>query len=200
MSSTGTVRAAWTLGRSAGPQRLIARVAGVATPLTLNARARALHAANVAFPDSAIDGEAGRALAGPVSVTVTDAYGNPVSDALVLFKADAGSVATSRVMTDAEGHAATRWRLGVTPGEQRLTATTKGVDSRAVLTVVAAAPPPKPVAAKTVAKAPAKSPAKSTTKPASKSASKSKAASSPKPASSHGTSSRKPTRSASRSR
>jgi hypothetical protein len=185
--SSGIVRAAWTLGRSAGPQRLIARVAGVATPLTLTARARALGAANVAFPDSAIGGMAGHPLDGPVSVTVTDAYGNPVSDALVLFKADAGSVASTRVMSDAEGHAATKWRLGVTPGEQHLTASTKGVESKAVLTVVAEAPAaatPKPVAAKPAAKAPvkslvassaktsSKSPAKSTAKPAPTSRSK----------------------------
>ena len=158
--SSGIVRAAWTLGRSAGPQRLIARVGGVATPLTLNARARALGAANVAFPDSAIGGMAGHPLDGPVSVTVTDAYGNPVSDALVLFKADAGSVASTRVMTDAEGHAATKWRLGVTPGEQHLNASTKGVEGRVVLTVVAEAPPVAPPKT-TVAKAAPKPPVKS---------------------------------------
>lgn len=192
--SAGMVRAAWTLGRSAGPQRLIARIAGVATPLTLSARARALRAANLAFPDSAIDGEAGGALAGPVSVAVTDAYGNPVSDALVLFKADAGSLSSSRVMSDAEGHAATRWRLGVTPGEQHLTATTKGVESRAVLSVVAAAPAKsvvaKPVVAKAVvskptAKVPTKTLVKSAAKPTAKGTSTSKpkttAAKSPAP-------------------
>lgn len=171
--SNGVVRASWTLGRSAGPQRLIARVAGVATPLTLTARARALGAANVAFPDSAIGGVAGHPLDGPVSVTVTDAYGNPVSDALVLFKADAGSVASTRVMTDAEGHAATKWRLGVTPGEQHLNASTKGVESRAVLTVVAeapAAPAPKSAATKAATKTPPKAPVKSLLSSSSKSA------------------------------
>jgi len=154
--SVGVVRASWTLGRSAGPQRLIARVAGVATPLTLAARARALRPANVAFPDSAVDGVAGKALAGPVGVTVTDAYGNPVPDVLVTFKSGAGAVTTSRVMTDADGRALTRWRLGATAGEQQLAATVKGMETRALLSVQAAAPP-------TYA---ARSPAATATKPA----------------------------------
>ena len=51
----------------------------------MTARAAALGAANIALstlPDSA---PAGRALAKPITATVTDVYGNVVPDALVVF-------------------------------------------------------------------------------------------------------------------
>jgi adhesin/invasin len=164
--SLGAVRVAWTLGRAAGEQRLMARVAGVAAPLAVTVRARPLAPANVAFPDSAPDGPPGRTLPAAVAVTVTDAYGNPVPDALVQFRAESGgSVSSARVMTDADGRAATRWRLGAKEGEQRLTASARGSEARATLAVraVRAEPAAAPVAAATK---PTPKPApSSTTKP-----------------------------------
>jgi len=125
---------------------------------------------NVAFLDVAGEGAVGQTLPGTVRVVVTDAYGNPVPDALVRFAAGAGSATASRVMTDAEGHASTRWRLGARPGEQQLTATVKG-DARATLSVQAVAP-----AKRTAAKPAAKPVVKPAAKPAARSAGRPKTA------------------------
>ncbi|MFL5576906.1 MAG: Ig-like domain-containing protein [Gemmatimonadaceae bacterium] len=171
--SLGAVRVAWTLGRAAGAQRLLAHVAGVTTPLTVSVRARPLAPANVAFPDSAPDGPPGRTLPSVIAVLVTDAYGNPVPDALVQFRAESGgSVSSARMMTDADGRASTRWRLGTKEGEQRITASVKGSEARATATVRAVVPEP-------AAARPA--PEKTTAPPATKS--------SAKPAATHTTSS-----------
>jgi hypothetical protein len=171
--STGAVRVQWTLGSSAGAQRLVARAGGL-PPLALAARARPLAAVNVAFLDVPGEGPVGQTLPGTVRVVVTDAYGNPVPDALVRFAAGAGSATASRVMTDAEGHASTRWRLGARPGEQQLTATVKG-DARATLSVQAVAPA-KRTAAKPAAKPVVKPLVKPAAKPAARSAGRPKTA------------------------
>ena len=93
--------------------------------IRVSARAHPLEPANIVAGGSPRSAPAGRALPRPVVFTVTDAYGNPISDVQVGFAATSGSVGPVRVMTDAKGQAATRWTLGSAAGEQTLTATVR---------------------------------------------------------------------------
>lgn len=153
--SAGTVAYPWTLGRKAGPHTLAVRVDGVAKTLSLKATARASEPANIGFATTVADGIAGRTLDEPVTITVTDVFGNPVANAPVSFSTRAGSVSPARAVTDERGRARTRWTLGTAAGEQELVAAVRGTDVRSSLTVIGKAPPP------TSNKAPAKKPASS---------------------------------------
>jgi hypothetical protein len=150
--SVGRVRIYWTLGRTAGLQRMTARVEGVARPVEISARARAAGPANLTFVTPK-PGTANRAIQS-LDVDLTDAYGNPVSDQPVVFSSKFGSVSPSRVMTDGHGRAHTRWTPGTKVGQRTLLAAVKGTDARASFVLeapVAAAPvkaPPKAATAK----------------------------------------------------
>jgi hypothetical protein len=141
--STGRVRVSWTLGRTAGAQRIAARVAGVSRAVEISARARAAGPANLAFATPK-PGTANRAIQS-LDVDLTDAYGNPVSDQPVIFSTKVGNVSPARVMTDAHGRAHTRWTPGTKIGQRTLLAAVKGTDARASFVLEA---PPVPVAAK----------------------------------------------------
>jgi hypothetical protein len=133
----GRAAVQWTLGRSTGLHRLEVRAAGVDSTLSVTARARAGSAANVAFrapPARATVGTPVR-----LAAAITDAYGNPVGDALVVFSAASGTLTAARVMSDTTGAAATRWTPGATPGEQALTATIRGTTIKTTHTVRVAA-------------------------------------------------------------
>jgi adhesin/invasin len=139
--STGRVRVSWTLGRSVGPQRMTARVEGVARPVEISARSRAAGPANLTFvtPKAGTANQAIQSL----DVDLTDAYGNPVADQPVVFSSKFGNVNPGRVMTDARGRAHTRWTPGTKVGQRTLLAAVKGTDARASFVLeapVAAAP------------------------------------------------------------
>jgi hypothetical protein len=136
--STGRISVRWTLGRTVGAQHLRLRLDDADTTLTLAARARSLAPANLALESPPSSAPAGRPLAKPVVVLVTDAYGNPVSDRPVRFAVRGGRAAPERVMTDARGRAQTTWTLGAKPGEQRLEASIGSL--RDTATVVARKP------------------------------------------------------------
>jgi hypothetical protein len=138
--STGRISIRWTLGRTAGTQRLLLRLEDADTTIDLSARARPLAPANLAFDGAPATGAPARALAKPLAVVVTDAYGNPVPDRPVRFAAKAGRVAPERVMTDARGRAQTRWTLGARAGEQLLEASVGGAALRDTAVVVARRP------------------------------------------------------------
>ena len=72
---------------------------------------------------------------------VTDAYGNRVPNALVVFGARAGALSASRVKTDDSGLAAIRWTPARSAGAQSVTATLGGTTTKASHTVQVAAPP-----------------------------------------------------------
>ncbi len=93
----GRVSLRWTLGRQAGPQRLGLRP-GDGEPVYVHAIAHPLEPANVVPGSAPRSAPAGRALPKPVVFTVTDAYGNAISDVLVVFAPTSGSVAAG------EGH------------------------------------------------------------------------------------------------
>jgi type IV secretory pathway protease TraF len=150
--STGQATVRWTLGRSAGAQKLEVRVAGIERPIVASARAVPRAPANIVFDSVRGSAAAGKRLPAPVSVTVTDAFGNPVPDTPVRFTARAGTVTPAATVTDAKGRATTRWTLGKVAGEQRLAAAT-GDDARATLSVEAEAAKSTAPLARTVAPA-----------------------------------------------
>jgi len=136
--STGRAALRWTLARSAGAQVLAVRAAGVDSAVTITARARPGSAANVAFRDPPARGRAGVAIR--LVTAVTDSYGNPVSNALVVFTARSGALSAARVRTDESGNAATRWTPARSPSEQQVTASLSGTTARSSHTLRIAAP------------------------------------------------------------
>lgn len=121
--SAGLARARWTLPRAPGLLHLRVRAAGVRKELTLSVHATAAPPANLAFGQPTAAPLAGHALGAHVTARVTDVYGNPIAGVVVVFRARSGEAAPTRVATDADGVARTRWVLGAHPGEQTLTAT-----------------------------------------------------------------------------
>ncbi len=115
--STGRAKVVWTLGRTAGLQRLTARLQGDTAETEITAVARPGKAVKLAFVDPPVGGKAGRALPKPLVVQVTDSYGNPIAGQTVLFKASSGTVTPTRGLSDVDGHTSVRWTLG--PKSQR---------------------------------------------------------------------------------
>jgi hypothetical protein len=136
--STGHVALRWDLGPRVGLQALDVRLTGVDTTVRATARARPGAAANVALQDPPVRATAGRRIG--LAAFVTDAYGNPVRNAVVVFGAAAGTFTATRVATDTAGRARTRWTPGAAPREQLLTATIRGTASKATHMVVVTAP------------------------------------------------------------
>ncbi len=128
--ASGVARvSSWTLGDTAGPNRVVARVEGL-PPVGFQATGLAGAPAAVA----ASGGEAQSATAGspvpvPPAVRVMDAYGNGIPGIEVTFAvtAGAGSLSGSTADTDAGGVATlNEWTLGPTPGANTLVATVEG--------------------------------------------------------------------------
>jgi hypothetical protein len=132
----GRVSLKWTLAREAGSQWLELKAdSGASTKV--NARAMAREPANVTSVEGTAptSAPAGRALPKPLVFSVTDAYGNTISDVPLVFTSSSGTVAPVRVMTDAHGRAATHWTLGPAIADQMVTATVRGTSIRTTLTV-----------------------------------------------------------------
>jgi hypothetical protein len=126
----------WTLGSKAGSQWLEVSV-GEHKAVRVTAHALALEAANIALSTLPASAAAGKALAKPVTATVTDAYGNVAAGVQVVFSVPAGSVSPARVITDAKGQAATHWKLGVKTGEQTIVASVRGKGVTTTATIAA---------------------------------------------------------------
>lgn len=135
--STGQAKVRWTLGPTAGAQRLTARLAGDDTAVAVAARARAGAPETLMFvaPPSTVT--AGRALAKPVVVQVADAHGNPVPGRSVVFTATAGTSSPARAVTDSTGRATVRWTLGRRAGAMSLVGKVAGSEVKGTLTVAA---------------------------------------------------------------
>ena len=178
--SLGRVSARWTVGGPAGPQKLLVKVAGVAKPIEVTATVLVGRASAAEFVAPATSGVTGKALPSPLTVTVTDAHGNPIKGASVSFASTSGAVSPLKATTDAKGRASTKWTLGTRVGPQTLTASVKGTTAKATLeldaTKSATAPASKPAMAKAAVSKPAaaspkpaaKAPSRTTTKPAAK--------------------------------
>jgi hypothetical protein len=149
----GLVRERWTVGTTAGPQTLEVRAVdstGTAVVYaTFGATGIAGAAASVA-PASGADGQSAQqaqALPSPVTVIVTDHFGNVVPGIGVTFAPcpTCGSAAPPTATTDANGQASTNWTLGVPIGSQTITATVAGVAPAMLSATATKAPPSAPI-------------------------------------------------------
>ncbi len=119
----------WTLGATAGPNRVVASVDEL-PPVAF--RATGLAGAPVAVAASAGEGQsatAGSPVSVPPAVRVVDAHGNGIAGVEVTFAVTAGggSLSGSTVDTDAGGVATLGgWTLGPSPGANTLVATVDG--------------------------------------------------------------------------
>lgn len=118
----GRVRVAWTLGPRPGPQRLVASVAALDSPLVVLAEADPVPANTRVEVDSALPhAAAGEALPAPVTVRVTDSLGAALAGVPVAWTPlDGGSAEALAPRTDSLGEARARWTLGPKAGGQRL--------------------------------------------------------------------------------
>lgn len=141
----GYARARWTLGPQAGENVLEARAAGLAgAPV----RFTATGGAGVATRLEKVSGDgqsatAGRQLANPFTVKVTDAAGNPVSGVAVswLVTAGGGTVTPAVGTSDAAGLARATLTLGIGAGANRVTAAGAGASVEFTATATAAPAP-----------------------------------------------------------
>jgi hypothetical protein len=133
--SSGRAKVAWTLGRTAGLQRLTVRLRGDTAETEITAVARPAKAAKLTFVSPPETGRAGRTLPKPLVVQVTDNYGNPLAGQTVVFKAASGGVAPTRGLTDAEGRTSVRWTLGPKAKRPELAATVAGAGVSRTLTL-----------------------------------------------------------------
>jgi Bacterial Ig-like domain (group 1) len=155
--STGRADIHWRLGEKVGPQALTVSIDNVA-PLRFTAAVTPGAAANLALLDPA--GAPPLRGGAPVQARVTDVYGNPVPDALVVFSVSDGSVKPARVMSGKDGVAATTWKLGRRSGSQSLTALLQKSGAKDVMEMTApsasAAPTAHSAPRKTASAGPAK--------------------------------------------
>jgi hypothetical protein len=82
--------------------------------------------AKLAFVSPPGTAKAGRPLARPLVVQVTDAYGNPLGGQTIIFNPSSGSVAPARGLTDADGRTKVRWTLGPKSRRPELAGTVAG--------------------------------------------------------------------------
>jgi hypothetical protein len=76
-------------------------------------------------------GRVGAELGAPLVVLVADATGRPVANQPVLFAVDGesgGSVSPDTALSDSDGHASVRWRLGPSAGSQSVAVRVLGAD------------------------------------------------------------------------
>jgi adhesin/invasin len=135
--STGRAKVVWTLGRTAGLQRLTARLQGDTAETEITAVARPGKPVKLAFVNPPESAKAGRALPKPLVVQVTDSYGNPIAGQTVLFKASSGSVTPTRGLSDADGRTTVRWTLGPKAQRPELAAKVPGTVVSRTLTLSA---------------------------------------------------------------
>jgi adhesin/invasin len=136
----------WTLGTAAGANSLTATSGTLSgSPVTFNATGTAGAATDIT--DNGGDGQsgtAGSALATPLSVLVTDNFGNPVSGFTVTWATPSGgSLAPVSTQTNASGIASSTWTLGTAAGGQTASATGAGLSGSPVgygATALAGAP------------------------------------------------------------
>jgi hypothetical protein len=107
--SSGSAAVLWTLGRSAGSQGLSFHHERLQS-LDVVAWAQPGAPANLSLDE--LRGSSARAGKRRVLATVTDLYGNPVSNAKLALTAKGGSVSPSRAVTDARGTVSLTWTPG----------------------------------------------------------------------------------------
>ena len=117
----GLARTAWTLGAPPGRQELVASAGNASASIGATAESPGPAALTIVSGDGQ-RAAAGAALPAPVVVRATDAEGDPLAGATVVFTpgTDHGTADPAEVLSDAEGLARTAWTLGPPPGRQEL--------------------------------------------------------------------------------
>ncbi|HEX8851690.1 MAG TPA: Ig-like domain-containing protein [Gemmatimonadaceae bacterium] len=127
-NAAGVARAKWVLPKTAGAASLVASIGNLS--VTFNVTAVPGPAANIARVGSSQTGTVGQVLPDPLQVTVTDAYGNAISDATVNFSSSGDGVATpASATTNASGQASTQWKLPTTSGNALLGASVQNIST-----------------------------------------------------------------------
>ncbi len=139
--AAGRAQTTVTMGTSSGAQRYEARGAGLTVAVfTLTGRALAASQLSLVSGDSQ-SGIVGQALAAPLVVRVTDAYGNGVANQAVSFSTTGGgAVSASAPRTDAAGNVQVVATLGTTAGAQLFQAQRAGLSGSPVVFTGSALP------------------------------------------------------------
>jgi hypothetical protein len=118
----GRVRAYWTLGSRAGPQRLLARITGVDSAFVIEAQADPVPGnVRVELVGPVPSGRAG-AQDQPVTLRYTDTTGAPLAGIPVTWTLPDGGSVDAAARTDSMGNAVARWTFSGRAGRQRLMA------------------------------------------------------------------------------
>jgi hypothetical protein len=131
----------WTLGKTVGTNALTITVAGI-QPLTVTVASLAGAIAKiVAKSPTGLSGTVGQGVNPLPSVTVTDAFDNPISSAVISVTVTGGGTISSPTLTsDAAGNATiAAWTLGTAKGSNTLTLSDGSASI--VFTAIAAAGP-----------------------------------------------------------
>ena len=133
----GIAQSHWTLGAASGTQRVIARMTRAGSAEPLEVRFTASVEVGAARKVARVNGneqsaEAGRRLADPLVVRVTDEVDNPVEGVVVDWTAEEGSLDPASSVTGSDGQAQTSWTLGPATGSQSATASSSGLDGSPV--------------------------------------------------------------------
>jgi hypothetical protein len=108
--SIGSAALHWTLGRSPGNQTLAVHLDGSVKSLDVVAWAQPGAPANLAFDE--VRGSRVGASKRKLVATVTDLYGNPVSNATLRLTAKGGLVSPTRAASDGRGTVSLTWTPG----------------------------------------------------------------------------------------
>ncbi len=124
-----TVTVGTRVGAAAGRARVLTADTGqtIAAPFTVSALSENANGIGAVSGDNQ-SGPVGTALAAPLVVQVTDAFGNPISGVTVTWTASGGGeVSPTVVTTDANGLASTQRMLGSATGVQTTQASAEGL-------------------------------------------------------------------------
>ena len=148
----GRVRVNWTLSPHAGPQRLVARIAGLDSSFTIAADGDPVPGNTRAeLVGNMPTGKAGLVLEQPVVVRFTDTTGAALAGIPVTWTLLDGGALDAAARTDSLGVASAHWTLATHAGRQRLLAQVGSARAIPPVTITATAEPRVPAGIAVVA-------------------------------------------------
>ncbi|HEY8257637.1 MAG TPA: Ig-like domain-containing protein [Gemmatimonadales bacterium] len=135
--STGQAKVRWTLGKTAGQQRMVVKLEGAKAGLDLTARARSGEAAKLDLLSVQSGLASGKSAPKQVTVAVavTDEFGNSVAERTVRFTSTTGTVSPAKAVSDAKGQAKVRYTPTGKPGKRSIVAEVPGTGAKATFTL-----------------------------------------------------------------
>ena len=118
----GSVLTSVHFSQVAGTVAITATAVGITTPAVVHTNSYAAPASRMTGSGGGQVALRGTALQDPISVLVTDTYGNPVVSVLVTMSATGGTLGTLSGRTGADGRFTTTYTLPATTGAQTITA------------------------------------------------------------------------------